>query len=113
MISQRAISKPEVFTGGRADHYEYFIHPCHEGSQQYELSIIDEILQHYDIDMIIRDWLRFDSSLMDMSEYTINLFKQWCESNQKEFKDHRFLNFDIKNDENCEWEFLESRWNPF
>ena len=113
MISQRGIGKTEVFTGGRTDHHEYFINPCHEGSQQYELSIIDEILQYYDIDMIVLDWLRFDSSLMDMSEYTINLFKQWCESNQKEFKDPRLLNFDIKDDENCEWEFLESRWNPF
>lgn len=113
MIYQKEIGITDIFKGQNPNHHEYFINPCHEGSQQYELSIIKEILQKYDIDMIVLDWIRFDNYLMDMSEYTINLFREWCEINQKDFKDPRYLNFNINDEKNCEWEFISSRWNQF
>ncbi len=49
---------------------EYFVNPMHPGVQKYELSIIKEIVQNYDFDAIILDWVRFDNYDMDLGYYT-------------------------------------------
>ncbi len=53
---------------------EYFVNPLHTGVQQYELSIIKEIVSNYDIDGVVLDWIRFNSYNMDLSDYTRQLY---------------------------------------
>lgn len=56
------------FTGSNGA--EYFVNPINADVQQYEKSIIMEIVSNYDIDGVVLDWLRFDDFNMDMSGYT-------------------------------------------
>lgn len=49
---------------------EFFVNPLHDEVQQYELSIIKEIVSNYDVDSIVLDWIRFDDYNMDLSDYT-------------------------------------------
>ena len=62
------------FTGkGRV---EYFVNPIHPEVQDYQLSLIQEVVSHYDIDGLALDWLRFDDYHMDTSPYTRELAKR-------------------------------------
>jgi len=54
---------------------EYFVNPLHPDVQDYELSIIAEIVENYDIDAVVLDWIRFDNYNMDVSDYTRNTYK--------------------------------------
>jgi len=53
----------------------WFINPIHADAQAYELSIIREVLQKFDFDGVVLDWIRFDDYNMDLSDYTRTLFK--------------------------------------
>ena len=58
------------------DDGEYFVNPLHLEVQNYELSIIDEIVSNYDFDAVVLDWVRFDGYAMDLSDYTREDFKK-------------------------------------
>ena len=60
------------YTGNGA---AWFINPIHTDAQAYELAIIKEVLQKFDFDGVVLDWIRFDDYNMDLSEYTRHLFK--------------------------------------
>lgn len=55
---------------------EYFVNPFHPEVQAYELSIIKEIVQNYDFDAVVLDWIRFDSMNMDLSNFTRDRYKK-------------------------------------
>lgn len=57
------------FTGANGS--EYFVNPIHHEVQEYERSIIQEVLENYDVDGVVLDWIRFDNYNMDVSDYTI------------------------------------------
>ncbi|MFC4598402.1 endo-1,4-beta-xylanase [Cohnella hongkongensis] len=61
------------FTGSGGS--EYFINPIHHEAQQYERSIIREVIENYDVDGVVLDWIRFDDYNMDVSDYTIGKFE--------------------------------------
>ncbi|RJE91348.1 hypothetical protein D3P07_04670 [Paenibacillus sp. 1011MAR3C5] len=61
------------FTGSNGS--EYFINPIHHEVQAYERSIIHEVIENYDIDGVVLDWIRFDDYNMDVSDYTIGKFE--------------------------------------
>ncbi|MEK4004699.1 family 10 glycosylhydrolase [Paenibacillus sp. FSL H3-0333] len=57
------------FTGSNGN--EYFVNPIHHEVQQYERSIIQEVIENYDVDGVVLDWIRFDNYNMDVSDYTV------------------------------------------
>lgn len=57
------------FTGSNGN--EYFVNPVHHEVQQYERSIIQEVIGNYDVDGVVLDWIRFDNYNMDVSDYTV------------------------------------------
>lgn len=57
------------FTGSNGN--EYFVNPIREEVQQYERSIIQEVIGNYDVDGVVLDWIRFDNYNMDVSDYTV------------------------------------------
>ncbi|MFF2889139.1 endo-1,4-beta-xylanase [Paenibacillus sp. NPDC057967] len=61
------------FTGSNGS--EYFINPIHHEVQAYERSIINEVIENYDVDGVVLDWIRFDDYNMDVSDYTIGKFE--------------------------------------
>lgn len=61
------------FTGSNGN--EYFVNPIHEEVQQYERSIIQEVIDNYDVDGVVLDWIRFDNYNMDVSDYTVAKYK--------------------------------------
>ena len=54
---------------------EYFVNPLSAGVQDYQRSIIAEIVRNYDVDGIVLDWLRFDDYNMDLGDETRARFK--------------------------------------
>lgn len=76
---------------------EYFVNPLHPGVQDYELSIIEEVVTNYDIDGIVLDWVRFDNYNMDLSGYTRAQY-------EKEFGyDPITIDFSTDNAQRQEW----------
>ncbi|NGZ76520.1 family 10 glycosylhydrolase [Saccharibacillus alkalitolerans] len=61
------------FTGSNGS--EYFVNPLHHEVQQYERSLIREVVENYAVDGVVLDWIRFDDYNMDVSDYTIAKFK--------------------------------------
>ncbi|SEU09955.1 family 10 glycosylhydrolase [Paenibacillus sp. NFR01] len=61
------------FTGSGGN--EYFVNPIRQEVQQYERSIIQEVIDNYDVDGVVLDWIRFDNYNMDVSDYTIAKYK--------------------------------------
>lgn len=55
---------------------EYFVNPLHLEVQRYERSIVREVVENYPVDGVVLDWLRFDDYNMDVSDYTIALYKK-------------------------------------
>jgi uncharacterized lipoprotein YddW (UPF0748 family) len=49
---------------------EYFVNPMNPAVQQYELSIIDDLVRRYDFDAVVLDWIRFDNYAMDLGSGT-------------------------------------------
>lgn len=49
---------------------EHFVNPLHPQAQAYQLAILRELAQRYDIDGVMLDWIRFDNYPMDLSEWT-------------------------------------------
>ncbi len=69
------------YSGSKAEYHdkggrEFFVNPVHPGVQEYQLSIIEEIVKRYDIDGIVLDWVRFDGYNMDLSGYTRDLYRK-------------------------------------
>ncbi|WP_138493369.1 family 10 glycosylhydrolase [Paenibacillus pinistramenti] len=61
------------FTGSNGS--EYFVNPINPDVQQYERSIIQEVIDNYAVDGVVLDWLRFDNYNMDVSDYTVAKYK--------------------------------------
>lgn len=61
------------FTGSNGN--EYFVNPIHPEVQQYERSIIQEVIENYAVDGVVLDWIRFDNYNMDVSDYTVAKYK--------------------------------------
>lgn len=65
--------KRTPFTGSNGS--EYFVNPLHPQVQQYERSIVREVVENYSVDGVTLDWIRFDDYNMDVSDYTIAQYK--------------------------------------
>ncbi len=61
------------FTGANGG--EYFVNPLNREVQQYERSIIREVVKNYAVDGVVLDWIRFDDYNMDVSKETVAQYK--------------------------------------
>ncbi|MDI1288306.1 MAG: family 10 glycosylhydrolase [Reyranella sp.] len=71
-MSASARTKP--YYGGTKK--EYFVNPLSAGVQDYQRSIVAEIVRNYNVDGIVLDWLRFDDYNMDMGADTRKRYKE-------------------------------------
>ncbi|MBP6338276.1 MAG: family 10 glycosylhydrolase [Vitreoscilla sp.] len=58
----------QPYTGSRQT--EYFVNPLSPEVQAYELALIREVLDHYAVDGLMLDWIRFDNHNMDVGPGT-------------------------------------------
>jgi uncharacterized lipoprotein YddW (UPF0748 family) len=74
--AMKALINGEVvtYTGSPGVH-DYFVNPLNPQVQDYERSIIQEVLRKYDVDSVMLDWLRFDNWNMDLSDTSRAAFK--------------------------------------
>ena len=79
---------------------EFFANPISLEVQNYQLSIIEEVIKNYDVQGIFIDWIRFDNYNMDLSESTRNIFKE------KYGYDPIIINFSSDSE-------LRREWNDF
>ncbi|MGF7429485.1 alpha amylase family protein [Thermoanaerobacterium thermosaccharolyticum] len=59
------------------DFSDVFVNPVREDVQQYEESVINELINNYDIDGIVLDRVRFIGLAADFSEYTKDKFEEF------------------------------------
>jgi hypothetical protein len=97
--------QPKPYRGNNPNAPEYFVNPISEKVRAYELSIITEILEKFEVDAIILDWLRFDKFNMDVSQETRDLFYNLHEIDP--------LERNLELDSSPDYPFLENLWNPF
>ena len=72
MAKKNGVAK--LYQGKRS--VEYFVNPIDPDVQAYEASLVLEVLQHYAVDGIALDWLRFDDVNMDVGPVTRALARQ-------------------------------------
>ncbi|MDP9108458.1 MAG: family 10 glycosylhydrolase [Pseudomonadota bacterium] len=63
-----------AYTGKRS--VEYFVNPIDPEVQAYETSLVLEVVNHYAVDGVALDWLRFDDINMDVGPVTRALAKE-------------------------------------
>ncbi len=63
--------------GSIDDFHEVFVNPVREDVRRYELEIIREIIQNYDVDGIVLDRVRFIGLGSDFSRYTREKFEEY------------------------------------
>ena len=68
--------RPIQTIGSIDDFGEIFVNPANDEVVDYELSLIDEVMNHYDIDGIALDRVRYVGLSCDFSELTLNKWKQ-------------------------------------
>jgi cysteine-rich repeat protein len=102
----------QIDVNGNIDFYnpngEYFVNPISPEVRNYEISLLKEVAQNYDIDGIFLDWIRFDDYNMDFSVYTINKFQNSYNINPME------IDFSTDNEQRRAWnEFRENEIATF
>ena len=58
-------------------HGAVFVNPLHEDVRSYELSVIREICENYDIDGIILDRMRYPNLFADFSDLSRDAFEKY------------------------------------
>ena len=77
-VQRVADSAPIQTTGSIDDFNEVFVNPVMDEVQDYELSIIQELLANYEIDGIVLDRARFVGLSSDFSDYTRAKFENFA-----------------------------------
>ncbi len=54
---------------------EYFVNPLHPQVQEYEMSLVAEVVRRYPVDGVTLDWIRFDDYAMDLGALSRSLFQ--------------------------------------
>lgn len=67
--------KVVTYQGSNPAWPEHFANPLNTEVQDYQISLIKEFLNRYDVDNLVIDWVRFDEYNMDMSDKTRADFK--------------------------------------
>jgi len=61
------------------DVYSYgLLNPLQPAAQEYELSLISEVVANYDIDGFVMDYCRYYDICADFSDYSLNEFEKWA-----------------------------------
>lgn len=61
------------------DVYSYgMLNPVQPKAQEYELSLISELVTKYNIDGFVLDYCRYYDICADFSDYSLNKFKEWA-----------------------------------
>jgi uncharacterized lipoprotein YddW (UPF0748 family) len=71
--------KPKLVRQGdsTAEHLAVFVNPAMREPRAYELSVIQEIVENYDIDGIILDRMRYPNLQSDFSDLSREMFQEW------------------------------------
>ena len=76
MVKQIASEQPIQTIGSIDDFGEVFVNPANDEVVDYELSLIKEVIDHYDIDGIVLDRVRYVGLSADFSALTLNKWKK-------------------------------------
>lgn len=61
------------------DIYSYgMLNPAQPAAQEYELSLIKEVVRNYNFDGFVLDYCRYYDICADFSDYSLNNFKEWA-----------------------------------
>lgn len=61
------------------DVYSYgLLNPLQPRAQEYELSLIKELVANYDVDGFVLDYCRYYDICADFSDYSLSKFKEWA-----------------------------------
>lgn len=61
------------------DVYSYgMLNPVQPKAQEYELSLIKEVISNYDVDGFVLDYCRYYDICADFSDYSLSKFKEWA-----------------------------------
>ncbi len=73
------IAKPRFIPAGLAaeEHNAIFVNPSNPVARDYELSVIKEIVQNYDIDGLVLDRMRYPGLNSDFSDLSRQQFETW------------------------------------
>ena len=78
-VVQPVTSENPIQTFGSIDDFgEIFVNPANDEVAEYELSLIEEVMNRYDIDGIVLDRVRYVGLSSDFSPLTIEKWKQSC-----------------------------------
>lgn len=69
---------PIKAVGAMDDFHDIFVNPANDEVVEYELHLIDEVMNEYDIDGIVLDRVRYIGLSADFSELTMTKWKQAC-----------------------------------
>jgi len=59
--------------------YSYgMINPLYPSAQEYEMSVINEIVSNYDLDGFVLDYCRYYDICADFSDYSLEKFREWA-----------------------------------
>lgn len=80
-------------TGSIDDFSEIFVNPVMDEVQEYEVSILRELTENYDVDGIVLDRARFVGLSSDFSDYTRQRFEQYLGAKVKQWPEdiYRYL----------------------
>ncbi|WP_257347436.1 alpha amylase family protein [Pseudalkalibacillus decolorationis] len=70
-------SKSELVPASEYPSFSTFVNPIREDVQNYELSIIDEIISNYDVDGIVLDRARYSNVHADFSDLSREQFEEY------------------------------------
>lgn len=70
-------SKTEFVPASQYPTFSTFVNPIREDVQNYELSIIEEIIDNYDVDGIVLDRARYSNIYADFSDLSRNTFEKY------------------------------------
>lgn len=72
-------SRPRLVPVGKAadEHFAVFVNPANPDVRCYEMSIISEIINNYDVDGIVLDRMRYPGMYADFSDLSRTSFEAW------------------------------------
>jgi len=71
-------------------HFAVFVNPANPDVQDYELAVISEIIENYDVDGIMLDRMRYPGIYSDFSKLSKELFQEWIGEKIERFPEDIF-----------------------
>lgn len=72
-----AVGKRVPVTESPTEKVAAFVNPLHPEARAYEISLLKEVAQNYDVDAIVFDRMRYANVYNDYSDYSRRAFERW------------------------------------